>query len=213
MKKGTCARIDDKHVAPSIPITLAGISGASPLRRLIEAMAARDLHSLEHGRRTAEYAWILGQAIGLGSWEMHHVHYAAVLHDIGKLTLPDEIWRQDCPLTDKEYTALQCHPREGARLLDSIPCLRQSAILIAHHHEHWDGSGYPYGLRGALIPLGSRVLAIADRFDRLCFGKGGFTEDEKAAMKFLRMLAGSQLDPTLVEIFRRCLQNAIGIRF
>lgn len=205
-------RIGTDHVAYHISPQQPAISSCMHLRRLFEAMEARDPELVAHGRRTADYAWALGQAVGLASAELHHVHYAAILHDVGKLTLPDEIWRKDGPLNDREYAALQCHPREGARLLQSIPGLRQSSILIAHHHEHWDGSGYPYGLRGTLIPLGSRVLAIADRFDSLCSAKDGLAEGEKGAMKFLKMLGGSQLDPMLVEVFRSCVQNDPGMQ-
>jgi len=120
----------------------------TPVRRLMKVMCGKDAELLRHGLRTAGYAWALGQAIGLPSAQLLHVHYAAVLHDVGKLALPENILRKDGPLTSEEYAALQCHPRDGARILESIPGLRSSAVLIAHHHEHWNGSGYPYGLRG-----------------------------------------------------------------
>jgi len=178
---------------PALQLTL--------VRRLMKVMCGKDAELLRHGLRTAGYAWALGQAVGLPSAQLLHVHYAAVLHDVGKLALPENILRKDGPLTSEEYAALQCHPRDGARILESIPGLRSSAVLIAHHHEHWDGSGYPYGLRGTFIPLGSRILAVADRFDALSTEKDGCARDGKGQMKFLRMLAGSQLDPILVEAF------------
>ncbi|MEP6887771.1 MAG: HD domain-containing phosphohydrolase [Nitrospirales bacterium] len=89
----------------------------------------------------------------------------------------------------------------GARLLETIPALRRAAVLVAHHHEHWDGSGYPYGLRNTFIPLGSRILTIADRFDALRSGQDGSHVDERLAMKLIGMRAGSQLDPMLVGVF------------
>jgi len=125
---------------PALQLTL--------VRRLMKVMCGKNAELLRHGLRTAGYAWALGQAIGLPSAQLLHVHYAAVLHDVGKLALPENILRKDGPLTSEEYAALQCHPRDGARILESIPGLRSSAVLIAHHHEHWNGSGYPYGLRG-----------------------------------------------------------------
>jgi response regulator RpfG family c-di-GMP phosphodiesterase len=190
--------------APALPHSLNLSRPALPLppvHRLMKVMWGRDPELLAHGLRAAGYAWTLGRAIGLPSTQLLHVHYAAVLHDVGKLALPESILRKDGPLTSEEYASLQCHPRDGARILESISGLRKSAVLIAHHHEHWDGSGYPYGLRGTYIPLGSRVLAVADRFDALSSGKDGCTRDGKGAMKFLRMLAGSQLDPMVVEAF------------
>jgi HD-GYP domain-containing protein (c-di-GMP phosphodiesterase class II) len=171
---------------------------------LTEMMTARNPGLLEHGQRTARYAAALGCAIGVSSGTLIDLHYAAVLHDIGQAMLPIEIVQKDGPLTHEEYAVLQCHPRDGARLLETIPVLRRAAILIAHHHEHWDGSGYPYGLRDTFIPLGSRILAVADRFDALCSDKGN---PQRLAMKLLRRLAGSQLDPTLVGVFVQRMEN------
>lgn len=173
----------------------------TPVRRLVKVMCAEDAELLRHGLRTAGYAWALGCAIGIPSVQLLHVHYAAVLHDVGKLALPKSILRKNGPLTSEEYAVLQSHPREGARIVESIPGLRRAAVLVAHHHEHWDGSGYPYGVRGTFIPLGSRILAVADRFDALSTENNGCMRDGNGAMKFVRMLAGSQLDPMLVEAF------------
>ncbi len=119
-------------------------SPSDALHILTEMMTARNPGLLEHGQRTARYAVALGCAIGVSARDLIDLHYAAVLHDIGQVMLPDEIVQKDGPLTHEEYAVLQCHPRDGARLLETIPVLRRAAILIAHHHEHWDGSGYPY---------------------------------------------------------------------
>ena len=121
--------------------------------------------------------------------------------------LPDTILKKNGVLTQEEYAFVQCHPRDGARLLEAIPVLRRAAVLVAHHHEHWDGSGYPYGLRNTFIPLGSRILAIADRFDALCEQTDSSDVDERLAMRLIRMLAGSQLDPTLVGVFAHRRQD------
>lgn len=166
------------------------------LNILTEMMRAKDPALLEHGRRTAQYATGLGHVIGVSSRDLIDLYYASVLHDIGKVMLPDELLQKSGPLTHEEYVVMQCHPREGARLLAAVSSLRRAAVLIAHHHEHWDGSGYPYGLRATFIPLGSRILAVADRFDALCLEKA-----PRGPMKLLRMVAGSQLDPMLVGCF------------
>lgn len=189
------ASVIQKHILTPRPTI------STELDILTEMILAKDPALLQHGRRTAHYARALGHAIGISVRDLIDLHYAAVFHDIGKVTLPDEILQKNDALTHREYVLMQCHPRDGARLLGTVPVLRRAAVLVAHHHEHWDGSGYPYGLRKTLIPLGSRLLAIADRFDSLCSEKSGAHVDEQLAMKLIRMLAGSQLDPMLVGVF------------
>ena len=177
------------------------------LHVLIKIMAAKNPALLVHGQRTAHYAVTLGQAIGLSARNLIDLYYAALLHDIGQTRLPGEVVQKNGPLTHEEYALMQCHPRDGARLLEMIPALRRAAVLVAHHHEHWDGSGYPYGLRNSFIPLGSRILAVADRFDALCSEKDHSRDDLRLTMNLMRMLAGSQLDPTLVGVFAQWLEN------
>ncbi|HKN85686.1 MAG TPA: HD domain-containing phosphohydrolase [Nitrospiraceae bacterium] len=173
-------------------------------------MHSKDSTLLEHGQRTARYALALAHAIGLPARDLLDLYYAAMLHDIGQVMLPENLGKKPGPLTQEEYVLLQCHPRDGARLMETIPVLRRAAVLVAHHHEHWDGSGYPYGLRSTLIPLGSRMLAIADRYDALCSEKSGAPIDERLAMKLIRMLAGSQLDPMLVGVFLQRVANELS---
>jgi HD-GYP domain-containing protein (c-di-GMP phosphodiesterase class II) len=125
-----------------------------------------------------------------------------LLHDIGQLTLPAEILNKDGPLTAEEYELFQCHPRAGAELLQPISFLQVPALWIAHHHERWDGSGYPYGLRGKFVPLGSRILAVADTFDALTANTSyGWSQSWESALRLLGTVAGPQLDPELVEVF------------
>ncbi len=155
-----------------------------------------------HGERTASYSFRLGKAIRLTPAALHHLKLAALLHDIGLLTVPGNIPSKAGPLTGEEYAALQSHPRAGAELLGSIRFLREAAVLIAHHHERWDGYGYPYGLRGELIPTGSRILAVADTYDAILSRRrwlGSLAHE--SAWTELRAVAGSQLDPSLVTIF------------
>ena len=136
--------------------------------------------------------------------ELNDLCLASLLHDIGVLTLPRYLLDKGGPLSDEEYALLQSHPRAGAELLAPIPILRTAALWIAHHHERWDGFGYPYGLRGELIPLGARILAVADTFDALTSPQPYRPAlDRKSATRLLRELAGSQLDPNLVAAFMR----------
>ncbi len=189
----TASCLSNRH--PSQPAMLQA------LKRMIQANAP-DI--LEHGERTARYALALGNEIDLSGDELTDLRYAALLHDFGKLTLPKAILLKDGALTADEYALVQSHPRAGAKLLEPIPFLQAAAVLIAHHHERWDGSGYPYGLRGSFIPLGSRILAVADTFDVLTSSYShGQSQSPDIVFRLLQVVAGSQLDPDLVELFTR----------
>ena len=162
----------------------------------------------EHGRRTAALAQAIGSAAGLCRDALHHLTLAALLHDIGLLTLPNAFASHTGHLDVSSYAAIQCHPRLGAQWLESFPFLRQASVIIAHHHERWDGSGYPYGIRGTFIPIEARVLAIADAFDAIQVP--GVPDQEtrsRVAYRILTVGAGTQFDPHLVEMCGHCLQQ------
>lgn len=172
------------------------------VRALKQELERKQREISAHGDRTANYAVALGATVGLSEAALLDLYFAVLLHDIGRLTLPKDLLRKQEPLTAEEYTLVQCHPRAGAELLEPIPFLRVPAILIAHHHERWDGAGYPYGLKGPFIPLGSRILAVADTFDALTSDHPyDPARDPESAMRLLQIVAGSQLDPELVEAF------------
>lgn len=161
-----------------------------------------------HGRRTAGIAVKLGQAAGLDAGELHDIKLAALLHDIGLLMLPPSLTRTTAPLATEAYVAVQNHSRLGANLLEPFSFLRQASILIAHHHERWDGTGYPYGIRGEFIPRGARILSIADAFDaiRVPGLSDQFTRN-RIALRILRVASGTQFDPKLVEALALCQES------
>jgi HD-GYP domain-containing protein (c-di-GMP phosphodiesterase class II) len=153
-----------------------------------------------HGRRAAAISLLIGQAIGMTTGELHDLKLAAFLHDIGFLMLPAHLSAGKYPLESEDYVALQNHSRLGAALLDPFAFLKEASILIAHHHERWDGSGYPYGIRGRFIPLGSRILSIADAFDAIRIPEvSNRAVRNRIALRILRVAAGTQFDPELVE--------------
>jgi HD-GYP domain-containing protein (c-di-GMP phosphodiesterase class II) len=153
-----------------------------------------------HGRRTAAISALIGQAVGLTPGELHDLKLAALLHDIGILMLPAHLTENRDSLEPEAYVAIQNHPRLGATLLEPFFFLREASILIAHHHERWDGSGYPYGIRGQFIPLGSRILSIADAFDAIRVPDVPCPDTRnKIVLRILQVAAGTQFDPTLVE--------------
>ena len=159
-----------------------------------------------HGRRTAAISTLIGQAVGLTSGELHDLTLAALLHDIGFLMLPTHLAENRDSLDPESYVAVQNHPRLGASLLEPFFFLRKTSVLIAHHHERWDGSGYPNGIRGRFIPLGSRILSIADAFDAIRIPEvSSRVTRNRIALRILRVASGIQFNPTLVPVLCRLL--------
>jgi HD-GYP domain-containing protein (c-di-GMP phosphodiesterase class II) len=157
-----------------------------------------------HGHRTAAVSGLIGQAVGLTPGELHDLKLAALLHDIGLLMLPAHLAESRDSLEPESYVAIQNHSRLGANLLEPFSFLREASVLIAHHHERWDGSGYPYGIRGTFIPLGARILAIADAFDAIQVpGVCCLSQRQAIALRIIQVSAGSQFDPELVKVLVR----------
>lgn len=158
-----------------------------------------------HGRRAADIAVRLGEGKGLDSCALHQLKLAALLHDIGLLMLPPELTAPDA-LSSEAYVTVQNHSRVGAQLLEPYLFLRDASTFIAHHHERWDGSGYPYGIRGQFIPLGARILSLADAYDAIHVPE---VEDrvtrDRIALRIIRVASGTQFDPELVDLLSRCL--------
>ena len=158
-----------------------------------------------HGEATAVSAVRIGQAMGLHDEQLHLLELAALLHDIGLLMLPPHLQTGQEPPDTESYTTIQNHPRLGSIFLEPFPFLREVTVMIAHHHERWDGSGYPYGLRGEFIPLGARILAVADAFSAIHvphthdrFGR------DRVALRILQISAGTQFDPLVVKTLVEC---------
>ena len=157
-----------------------------------------------HSTRTAAIAGRMGHVLGLGDSALHDLTLAALLHDIGLLMLPAELRQGGKAYDPASYVAIQNHSRLGANLLEPFAFLRNASPLIAHHHEWWDGSGYPYGLRGRFIPLGARILAVADAFEAIqvpnALDRG---LRNHIALRILRVASGTQFDPDLIDLLRR----------
>ncbi|MDZ7609641.1 MAG: HD-GYP domain-containing protein [Eubacteriales bacterium] len=134
---------------------------------LVTALDTRDQYSAGHSSRVADMAVQLGTAAGLTGEDLETLHIAAHLHDIGKIGIPDAILSKTGKLTESEMKIVQTHPVLGSTILRSSPTLVNVARLVLHHHERWDGGGYPSGLAGTAIPLGSRIVAICDAIDAM----------------------------------------------
>ena len=161
-----------------------------------------------HGRRTAAVALAVGREIGLSSDNLHHLTLAAYLHDIGLLMLPPGLMDSTAFLEPDTYVAVQNHCRIGAALLEPYAFLQEAAILVAYHHERWDGTGYPYGIRGPFIPLGARILSVADAYDAIQVPEAtDGTLRDLIASRILHVAAGTQFDPTIVAALTSCLEH------
>ena len=189
--------------------------GKPVLSHLVKAVEVRQPKFLGHGARTAWYALQLAHAIHLPKEELEHLMYAAYLHDVGKLSIPQEILTKEEPLTSQEYHQFQSHPSAAISILERWPFLRTPSIWIAHHHERWDGSGYPNGLKGPFIPLGSRIIAIADTFDVLTIRNLSELESPSdLILSTLGWYSGSHFDPELLDRFLRLVPkwfNHVGL--
>jgi HD-GYP domain-containing protein (c-di-GMP phosphodiesterase class II) len=180
------------------------------LRRKVETVFVRQVAKTTdcalpwqrgHGQRTAALARGIGSYAGLSHESLHDLTLAALLHDIGLLGLPSALISNTGCLDAQSYAARQSHPRLGAEWLTPYRFLQKASIIIAHHHERWDGSGYPYGIRGTFIPKEARILAVADAFDAIRVpGITDREERDRAAYRILTAGAGTQFDPHLIEM-------------
>jgi len=167
-----------------------------------QALEAKDSYTHGHSRQVALYAGILARELGFSPTEHALLEQAALLHDIGKIGIADTILNFPGPLSRAELAEIRQHPLKGRNILAPISSLTGLAEIIYHHHEHWDGSGYPDGLRGEDIPLMARIIGIADAFDAVTSKRPYrvmLTLDE--ALEELEKAAGSQFDPELVRLF------------
>jgi diguanylate cyclase (GGDEF)-like protein/putative nucleotidyltransferase with HDIG domain len=177
-------------------------NGLSAVYALVSVVEARDPYVYGHSRKVNTYAVALAEAIGLSPDEVSTVSTAALLHDIGKIGIPDEVLNKKDKLSAENWEAIKAHTRLGTNIVSNIPQLVRCADSILHHHERWDGSGYPEGLKGEQIPLGSRILAIADSFEAMSSARPyrpALSRDE--AVEELRKGGGTQFDPNLAKVF------------
>lgn len=137
------------------------------IKSIVAAVDARDAYTAHHSERVAAMVLVLANALGLSSSDTTLVHTAAHLHDIGKINVPDTVLRKAGPLTDAEWEEMHRHPVTGYEILRKVDQFQEAAVLVRHHHERWDGKGYPDGLAGEDIPLGSRIIAVADSIDAM----------------------------------------------
>jgi putative nucleotidyltransferase with HDIG domain len=171
-------------------------------REAVEALAValteRDRYTGEHSEAVIAMSAAVARNLGLRETEVERIRAAALLHDIGKVAIPDEILNKRGPLSEEEWTLMREHPVIGERILSVLPGMSGVARIVRHEHERWDGSGYPDGLAGEEIPLGSRIIIVADTYHAITSDRPyREARSHSEAIEELTRCAGTQFDPTV----------------
>ena len=174
----------------------------------LRALALRDAQTEGHSIRMAELSLALGKKLGIEKEDRAHLRRSALLHDIGKMGIPDAILNKPGPLTDSERKMMELHTEFGKDMLAPIPFLQPAADVAHCHHENWDGSGYPRGLQGEEIPLMARIVSVCNVWDALTsdqpYRKAWLKSD---ARNYIDLGADKQFDPKIVDIFLQLIKG------
>jgi response regulator RpfG family c-di-GMP phosphodiesterase len=205
-KAGEIEQLEEtvRRQTQEIQAALGHLDAASEatLEALVTALDAREHETHAHSRRVAEYSMVLGEALGVSGEDLNNLRRGAMLHDVGKIGVPDHILLKPGPLTDAEWSQMRQHPIIGSRILNGVESLRPAAHVVLSHHERFDGLGYPSGLKGEAIPLGARVFSVADSLEAITsdrpYQKGRLFE---SAREDIGSNAGAQFDPEVVRCF------------
>ncbi|PYT27403.1 MAG: hypothetical protein DMG57_18455 [Acidobacteria bacterium] len=180
---------------------------------LASALDARDRYTAGHSRRVSEFSCAIAHAVNATSEELDEIRIGALLHDIGKIGIADSVLQKPGRLTKEEYTIVQQHPTIGRRILEGVHAFQRYLAIVELHHENWNGTGYPWGLRGDATPLGARIVHIVDAYDAMTsdrpYRRGMSHED---AIRVLQENAGTQFDPEIVPIFEKITNIALERR-
>jgi len=172
------------------------------------AIDSKDHYTQGHSQKVAAYAALMAEAMGLKEEEIGEIRLGALLHDIGKVGIPEEILGKRGPLNPEEWEKMKEHVLYGDRMLEPLQTISRIRQMVCHHHEMFDGSGYPQGLAGEQIPIGSRIIAIADAYDTITSDRiYKKARTPAAAFEELERCAGSQFDPELVRVFIEAIHN------
>ncbi len=170
------------------------------IRALVTTLEAKDKYTRGHSDRVTEYAVLIGKKLGLAGEDLTKLYCGAILHDIGKIGIDEGILNKPLTLGDEEITRIKKHPEIGAKIVSSIDSLNNIAPAVLYHHERYDGTGYPFGLKGSEIPLHARIIAVSDAFDAMSSVRSYRTPvSREAAIKEIISGAGTQFDPGVVK--------------
>jgi putative nucleotidyltransferase with HDIG domain len=195
--------LDNAFLINRLRETIGGV-----MKALISAIEAKDPFTRGHTERVARLSTAIAERLNLSVEERRQLLYGCVLHDIGKIGIPESILTNPNTLTEAELRELQRHPLIGVSILDKMKFLDKAKLIVRHHHERFDGRGYPDGLAGKDIPLGARILAIANAFDAMTHDRRHRTAPGYAkALEEIRQHAGTQFDPELAQLFLNILSE------
>jgi len=178
-------------------------SYCSTLKALVQALETRDYETHGHSERVVTFSLRLGHELGLDKAALRDLELGALMHDIGKIGVPDAVLRKPAKLNDEEWEKMKLHPLHGQKILRNIAFLEGATRIVAQHHEKWDGTGYPFGLRGEDIDIGARIFSAVDAYDAIISDRvyrKGRSYDE--ALAELEKFAGTQFDPLVIEAFK-----------
>ena len=170
---------------------------------LAAAVETKDSGTLGHAQRVAEATKAVARVLGISGKELGQIEYAALLRDIGKANVPNAVLNKSDPLTDEEWDIVKSHATLGAQMVGAVPFLADCATLVLHHHEYWDGTGYPDGLAGEEIPLGSRILAVTSDYDAMISDRPYHHSEPltpEEAMKVITEGSGIKYDPVVTGV-------------
>ena len=171
---------------------------------LLVALESKDRYLNGHSVRVRDMAVKLGEHAGLDRGQLRTLGYAALLHDVGKIGIHEDILNKNDKLTDDEYKEIQRHPEISAEIISPVPFLNPSVKAVLHHHERWDGQGYPHGLSGEQIPLMARIIAVVDAFDAMTSDRSYRSAmPHSVAMQAIQSGRGIQFDPRIADLFEK----------
>ena len=181
------------------------------VKAIIEALDAKDSFTLGRSRRVAFYALKLVNKMALSPTEVSQIELAGLLHDIGMIGVTEDILNKTQKLSDEEFEKIKMHVHYSVKILEDIKQLSDITEIIKYHHEYYNGHGYPFGLKGEEIPLGSRIIAIADAYDSMVSNRAYRSSlSSEEAVRILEQGAGKQFDPDLVNLFISVLPEALA---
>ena len=178
-------------------------------RTLLSVIYAKDTYTAGHSERVAFYSNILGKGLGLSNQELSDLTVSALIHDIGKTGIPDDILKKPGSLNHEEYEIMMQHPLMGKDILRHLDISSDIMAGVQLHHEKWDGSGYPFGLSGEDIPLFARIIAVADAIDAMTSGRtySGFVDIDTAVLQLMEK--SDLFDPYILKVLYRCLEQGL----
>lgn len=186
----------------------------SMVRSLVYTIEAKDLYTRSHSARVNKYSLLMAKRMNLGQQETEALTWASMLHDIGKIGIPEKILNKTGRLTPEEYALVRTHPEKGHNILTPLAQLANSLPGVLHHHERFDGTGYPSGLKGQEIPLLARIIAVPDTFDALTSCRAYRSpRSAAAAIQIMERASGTQLDPDMFKVFMSIYNEILSQEF